>query len=167
MANIKVDWETLISNIRSRLARLEGFNLIIVALPLETAHKDAPKLADELDAKYIDFDQQLIGKLEEDEWDEQVSLAKHGHLDPGRNVAIELIDKIAEDLISGTGIVIGNPNLAAYYKLDLGVLLYDQTQKGHCVLAAPGRVSSGSLLLHGIYSQTGSGFMPIWELVKD
>jgi len=167
MANVKVNWETLLSNLHSRFARLEDFNLVMVALPLETAHEDAPKLADQLGAKFIDFDQKLLNKLEEDDWEEHVSLTKHGHLEPGRNLAEQMVNEALETLGSVGAIMIGNPNLAAYYGLDLGALLYGQTKEGHCVLAAPGRVSGGTLLLHGIHPQTGSGFMPIWELVKD
>ena len=139
----------------------------MVALPLESAHKDAPLLAEALAASYVDFDGELIRRLEEDGWDDHVALAGRGHLAPGQAQAEALLNDIVALLQPTRSVVVGNPNLAAFYEMDLGMALYARTRAGHCILAAPGRVRGQTLLLHGLYPQTGTGFTPVWELAPE
>lgn len=167
MADVKITWEQLVQKLRASFERLGDYNLVLVALPLNSAHEDALRLKEVLAAHYVDFDRELIRRLEDDGWEDHVSLAKHGHLEPGRVLAEELLDDIAAALQPERPVVVGNPNLAAFYELDLGTLLYPRSKAGHCVLAAPGRVRGQTLLLQGLHPQTGSGFTPVWELTKN
>ena len=164
--DVKVTWDDLIQKLRARLERLGDYNLVLVALPLESAHEDAPRLSEALAAHYVDFDRELIGRLESDGWDDHVSLAMHGHLEPGRALAEAVLDEVVAALQPARPVVVGNPNLAAFYGLDLGTLLYPRTRAGHCILAAPGHVRGQTLLLQGLHPQTGAGFTPVWELAK-
>ena len=166
MSEIQVTWETLIQNLKSRLNRLGDYNLTLVALPLESAHLDAPRLCKELGGSYYDFDRELVLRLEDDGWEDHLNLSKRGSLQPGRSLADELLDDILAELSPTRPIVIGNSNLAVYYEMDLGALLYPRTRGGHCILAAPGRVRGQVLLLQGLHQQTGSGFTSTWELVN-
>jgi hypothetical protein len=167
MVEAQVSWEQLIQNLQARISRLEDYNLILVALPLESAHKDAPKLSQAIGGHYIDFDRELIQRLEEDNWEDHILLAKRGNLEPGRSIVTVLLNDVIEQLNKISPIVIGNPNLAAFYEIDLAAYLYSRTRSGHCVLALPGRVKGETLLLHGLYPQTGSGFTPVLELIGE
>lgn len=167
MSAVKQGWELLVGQLRARTGRLEEYNLILVALPLATAHTDAPRLSEALRARYLDFDRALIDRLEADDWDDHVALARRGHLAPGRQLIEGLLEETAATLTPEQPVVVGNPNLAAFYGVDLGAWLYPRTRAGHCLLAAPGRVRGGTLLLHGLHAQTGSGFTPVWELTHE
>jgi len=166
MAEIHVTWEQLIKRLRARLERVENYNLIYVAFPLKSAHQDAIQLSKELGGIYFDFDQMLIERLEDDDWDGHIALVQHGHFAPGRLIAEALINDAVSELNPSHPVIIGNQNLAVYYDLDLGTLLYPHTRSGHCIYAAPGSVREQTLLLHGLHPQTGSGFTPVWELTK-
>ena len=167
MSEIQVTWEKLIQNLKACLNRLGDYNLTLVALPLESAHLDAPRLCEELGGLYFDFDVELIQRLEDDGWEDHLNLAKRGSFQPGRSMAEELLDDIVAELNHIRPVVIGNSNLAVFYELGLGALLYHRTRDGHCILAVPGRVRGQTLLLHERHPQTGSGFTPIWELLKE
>ena len=167
MSDDEVDWKPLLQQLRARTSRLEEYNLVLVALPLATAHEDAPRLAQALQAHYVDFDRDLIQRLEADDWDDHVALAKHGHLAPGRDLVEQLLRDVETTLAPERTVVLGNPNLAAYYQVDVGSWLYPRSRAGHCILAAPGRVRGQTLLLQGLHPQTGSGFTPVWELARE
>jgi len=167
MSEVKLSREKLLQGLQATVRRRADYNLILVALPLESAHRDAPWLAEALAAHYVDFDRELIRRLEEDNWDEHVALARRGHLAPGQSLAETVIDDVVAALAPAHPVVVGNPNLAAFYQLDLGMALYPRSRAGHCILAAPGRVRGQTLLLHGLYPQTGAGFTPVWELAQE
>ena len=64
--------------LRARAAYRHARNLVLVALPLETAHRDARRLARDLGAEYIDFDCQFLARMEADDWADHVALERRG-----------------------------------------------------------------------------------------
>ena len=167
MAEIQVTWDELIYQLKARIKRIENYNLLFVALPLRSAHVNASKLCKQLEGEYIDFDRELIDRLEKDNWEEHINLVQHENMIPGRIIAEKLVGDVVQELNPSRPIVLGNPNLAIFFNLDLGAFIYPHTRTGNCIFAAPGSVRGQTLLLHGLHPQTGAGFTPIWELVKN
>jgi hypothetical protein len=149
--------DELIRLLSERKTYLYARNLVLVALPIETAHRLAPQLARALIADYLDFDSEFIKQLEGDDWEEHVALEKKGTLAIGKSLAERWLQKVSERLNPKRPLVIGNVNLAVRYQIDLANALYDATERGLCVIAAGGRLQGQTLWLHGILSQTGAG----------
>lgn len=157
MAEQRVTLTQLISQLRQRAAYLHERNLVLVALPMDTAHRDAPELARALGADYLDFDCELLTRLEADDWEDHVSLERHGTLSVGQNLAHDwLRDSVARRINRDRALVVGNVNLAVRYGIDVAGALYDASSEGLCVIAAGGRVQGQALLIHGLFQQTGA-----------
>lgn len=139
-------------------------NLVLVALPLETAHRDAPQLAQALNAEYLDFDCELLAQMKADDWDDHVALERRGTLSVGQMLARDWLAEVAGRINGERPLVIGNVNLAVRYEIDVATALYDATERGLCVIAAGGRLQGQTLLIHGVLPQTGAG-SPAYEVV--
>lgn len=153
--------ELLAARARQRYAR----NLILLALPLASAHRLGRELAQVLDAAYLDFDCELLEQLEVDGWEEHVELAQRDNTAEGRMVAEKWLQQVAQRLDPAQPLVIGNVNLAVRYEIDVAAALYDASERGLCILAAGGRLQGQTLLLHGRLPQTGAG-SPAYELLS-
>jgi len=165
MAEQRVTLAQLVDQLRQRAAYRHERNLILVALPMETAHRDAPALARALGADYLDFDCELLARMEADDWEDHVALERRGTLSVGRNLADEwLREDVARRIQRERPLVIGNVNLAVRYNVDVAGALYDATSQGLCVIAAGGRIQGQVLLIHGTFQQTGAG-SPAYEVV--
>ena len=87
MAESHVTLTQLTDLLRERAAYTHERNLVLVALPLETAHRDASHLAQALSAEYLDFDCELLAQMEADGWDDHVALERRGTLSVGQMLA--------------------------------------------------------------------------------
>jgi len=157
MPEMQVNLDELLRLLQERITYLYARNLVLVALPVETAHQLAPKIAQALHADYLDFDKELLRELDEDDWDEHVTLDKKGTLTIGKSLAERWLRKGAARINKEHPLVIGNANLAVRYQIDVANCIYDATQNGLCILAFAGRMQSQVLLLHGTLPQTGAG----------
>jgi hypothetical protein len=157
MAENWVTLEQLTDLLLDRSEVQHARNLVLVALPLESAHRDARQLARALGADYVDFDCELLARMEADDWEDHVSLERRGTLSIGGMLAREWLAEVAGRLNSERPLVIGNTNLAVRYEIDVATTLYDATERGLCVIAAGGRVQGQTLLIHGRLPQTGAG----------
>lgn len=164
MPEMQVSMDELVRLLKGRQTYLHARNLVLVALPIESAHRLAPQLAQALNADYLDFDQELLHLLEQDDWEEHVALEKKGTLTIGKSLAQRWLRNIPTRFNRQRTLVIGNLNLAVRYQLDVAQSLYDATQNGLCVLAAGGRLQGQVLMLHGVFPQTGAGSQA-YELV--
>lgn len=164
MAEVRVTLEQLADLLRQRAAYQHARNLVLVALPLETAHRDARWLAEALSAEYLDFDCELLAQMEADDWDEHVELDRRGTLAIGQMLAGDWLAQASERISRERPLVVGNLNLAVRYEIDVARALYDATERGLCVIAAGGRVQSRTLLIHGRLPQTGAD-SPAYEVV--
>jgi hypothetical protein len=164
----RVSLAQLAALLRERAGRLEARNLILVALPLATAHRDAPALAERSGAHYLDFDAELIKQLEQDNWARHLALEARGTLFPAQDVARKWLAQVfmpAAGLIRrDRPLLIGNLNLAVKYQIDVAKALYDATQHGLCVIAAGGQLHGQTLLVHGVQPQTGAT-APAYEVI--
>lgn len=167
MASIRLTQAEMITQLQARAKRTDRYNLILVAMPLATAHRDAEDLAQALDAEYVDFDRELITRMETDDWDYHVEAEREGDLSEGRRLAEGLIQDIANRLGRERATVIGNCNLVVRYKLDLAAELLPASSRGLCVICAAGKVQDGALYVHGTFRFTGAGVIPALELVKE
>lgn len=157
MAERRVTLEQLTDLLRERVAYLHARNLVLVALPLETAHRDAPRLAQSLNTEYFDFDCKLLTQMEADDWDDHVALERRGTLSIGQMLARDWLAEVAGRINRQRPLVIGNLNLAVRYEIDVATALYDATERGLCIMTAGGRLQGQTLLIHGRLSQTGAG----------
>ncbi|MCX6064206.1 MAG: hypothetical protein NT121_00375 [Chloroflexi bacterium] len=157
MPEIQVTQDELLRLLHERQTYLYARNLVLVALPIETAHRLAFQLAQTLQADYLDFDQELLRELEQDEWDEHVVLEQKGTFTIGKSLAERWLRGIGARLNRQRPLVIGNANLAVRYQIDIASAIYDATQNGLCILAFAGRLQGQVLLLHGSLPQTGAG----------
>lgn len=157
MPEMQVNLDELLRLLQERQTYLYARNLVLVALPIETAHQLAPKIAQALKADYLDFDQELLRELEGDDWDEHVALDKKGTLTIGKSLAERWLRKVGSRLNKERPLVIGNANLAVRYQIDVARCVYDATQNGLCILAFAGRMQGQVLLLHSALPQTGAG----------
>jgi hypothetical protein len=164
MAESRVTLTQLTDLLRERATYQHERNLVLVALPLETAYHDAPQLAQALNAEYLDFDCELLVQMEADDWDDHVALERRGTLSVGQMLAREWLAEVAGRINRERPLVIGNVNLAVRYKIDVATALYDATEQGLCVIAAGGRLQGQTLLMHGVLPQTGAG-SPAHEVV--
>lgn len=153
----RVTLDQLTHLLRERAQAQHARNLVLVALPLESAHRDARQLAQALDAEYLDFDCELLAQMEADDWEDHVSLERRGTLSIGGMLARDWLAQVAERINPERPLVIGNINLAVRYEIDVATALYDATERGLCVIAAGGRVQGQTLLIHGRLPQTGAG----------
>jgi hypothetical protein len=153
----RVTLDQLTQLLRERAQAQHARNLVLVALPLESAHRDARQLAQALDAEYLDFDCELLAQMEADDWEDHVSLERRGTLSIGAMLARDWLAQVAEQINSKRPLVIGNLNLAVRYEIDVATALYDATERGLCIIAAGGRVQGQTLLIHGRLPQTGAG----------
>jgi hypothetical protein len=149
--------DELISLLNERKTHTYARNLVLIALPIESAHRLAPQLAQAVNADYLDFDCEFLRQLEADNWEEHVALEKKGTLAIGRNLAERWLKKVGERLNRQKPLLIGNINLAVRYQLDVAKALYDATERGLCIIAAGGRLQGQTLLLHDVLPQTGAG----------
>lgn len=157
MADYRVTLKQLIDLLRERATHHHARNLVLVALPLETAHRDARQIADALSAGYLDFDCELLAQFEADDWDDHVALERKGTLSVGQMLARDWLAEVAGRISRERPLVVGNLNLAARYEIDVAKALYDATEQGLCVVAAGGRLQGQTLLVHGRLPQTGAG----------
>jgi len=164
MAETRVTMPQLTELLRERAGYLHGRNLILVALLMETAGRDAHELAWALGAEYVDFDCELLAQMEADDWDDHVAMERRGTLAVGQRLARQWLGAVAARLNPSRPLVIGNINLAVRYNIDVATALYDATEAGLCVIAAGGRLQGQTLLIHGVLAQTGAG-SPAYEVV--
>jgi len=165
MAETRVTLADLGARLRQHTAYLFDRNLVLVALPLESAHRDARQLAAGMGAEYLDFDKEFLDQLAADGWEDHVKMERRGTLSVGQDVAWQwLTQKVVRRINDARPLVIGNVNLAVRYGIDLGKALYDATERGLCVIAAGGRVQGNTLLVHGTMPQTGAG-SSVYEVV--
>jgi len=164
MAENRLTLAQLSDLLRERATHHHARNLVLVALPLETAHRDAHQLADALGAEYLDFDCELLAQLEADDWDDHVALEQRGTLSVGQRLARDWLAEVAGRINRERPLVIGNVNLAVSYEIDVAAALYDGTERGLCIIAAGGRLQGQTLLIHGRLPQTGAG-SPAYEVV--
>lgn len=165
MAERRVTMDELIEILRQRAGYQHERNLILVALPLQTAPQDARRLAQALDAEYVDFDCQLIQALAADDWNDHVALERRGTLSIGQTLARDwLRQDVAQRISRQRPVVVGNVNLAVRYDVDVAGALYDATERGLCIIAAGGRIQGQALLIHGTFQQTGAS-SPAYEIV--
>ncbi len=167
MASTRVTWPELIAELEARMRRRDRYNLILVAMSLSTAHRDAEELARALQAEYVDFDRELIRQMEGDDWDYQVEAERVGNLSEGRRMIVALVEGVAGRLEHSRPVVVGNCNLAVRYETDLAAALLHASSHGLCVICAGGKVQDGALYVHGIFRWIGAGTVPALELVKD
>jgi hypothetical protein len=164
MPEARVTLEQLTGLLRQRTAHQHARNLILVALPLETAHRDARQLAEALGAEHVDFDCELLDQMEDDGWNEHVDLERRGTLPIGQMLARDWLADVIGRINPERPLVIGNANLAVRYEIDVAKALYDATERGVCILAAGGRLQGQTLLIHGRLQQTGAD-SPAYEVV--
>jgi hypothetical protein len=164
MAEQRVSLAQLTDLLRERAAALHARNLVLAALPLETAHRDARQLARDLGAEYLNFDCELLARMEADDWEDHVALERRGTLSIGQMLARDWLIEMAGRVNRGRPLVIGNVNLAVRYEIDVAQAFYDATERGLCVLAAGGRLQGQTLLVHGVLPQTGAR-SPAYEVV--
>ena len=167
MANTRLTQAELIAQLQARAKRTDRYNLILVALPLAAARRGAESLAQALDAEYVDFDRELIARMEADDWDYHVEAERAGDLSDGRQLAQALAEDIAGRLDRSRPLVIGNCNLVVRYQADLAAALLDGSRRGLCVVCAGGRVKDGALYAHGIFKFVGAGTVPALELAEE
>jgi len=167
MANIRLTQTELIAQLQARAKRLDRYNLILVAMPLATAHRAAEKLAQALGAGYVDFDRELIARMEADDWDYHVEAERTGDLSEGRRLAQAVTADIAGRLERSRPVVIGNCNLVVRYQVDLAAELLPASSRGLCVICAGGKVQDGALHVHGTFKFVGAGTVPALELVEE
>lgn len=164
MSDSRVTIEQLVDLLSGRAAHQYARNLILVALPLETAHRDARHLARALDAHYLDFDCQFLAQMEADGWEEHVELERRGTVSIGQALCRRWLSTVAQQIRAERPTVIGNLNLAVRYQVDVGRAMYDATEHGVCVIAAGGRLQGQTLLIHSQVPQTGAD-SPAYEVV--
>ncbi len=164
MTESRVTMTQLIEFLCERAGQLNGRNLVLVALPLESAHRDAPALAQALGAHYVDFDCGLLAAMEADDWNEHVALERRGTLAIGQRLAKNWLRGVTVRINRRQPLVVGNVNLAVRYGIDVATAFYDATEAGLCVIAAGGRLQGQTLLIHGTLPQTGAG-SPAYEVV--
>ena len=167
MANTRLTQAELIAQLQARAKRRDRYNLILVAVPLATAHGDAERLAQALGATYVDFDRELIARMEADDWEYHVEAERAGDLSEGRRLAQILAKDIGERLNRFHPVVVGNCNLVVRYQVDLAAALLDGSKRGLCVLCAGGRVQDGALYVHGTFKFVGAGTVPALELAAE
>jgi hypothetical protein len=166
MADNRLTLDQLAALLSERGNRLHARNLILVALPLATAERQARELAGHLKARYIDFDCQLLDQMAADGRDDHVALEQRGTLSIGQMLAEKwLKEDVRPQITPDQLLVIGNINLAVRYNIDLAAILYDATEQGVCVIVAGGRVQGQTLLIHGTHPQTGAS-SPAYEVVS-
>jgi hypothetical protein len=165
MAEPRVTLDQLTSLLRQRASYRHARNLVLVALPLETAHRDARHLAEAIGAAYLDFDCELLNQMEGDDWDEHVDLERRGTLAIGQMLARDWLADATKRINRDRPLVIGNVNLAARYEIDVAKIIYDATERGLCILAAGGRLMGQTLLIHGRLPQTGAD-SPAYEVMS-
>ena len=167
MANTRLTQAELIAQLQARAKRRDRYNLILVAMPLATAHQDAEELARALGAEYVDFDRELIARMEADDWEYHVETERAGDLSEGRQLAQALAQDIKERLDRSRPLVVGNCNLIVRYQVDLAAALLDASRRGLCVVCAGGRAQDGALYVHGIFKFVGAGTVPALEVVEE
>lgn len=163
-----MDNHLTLSELAETLARhhvgQHGRNLVLVALPAATAHRDARWLAGRIGAEYVDFDCGFLQELEKDGWRQHVRFEQRGRFSYGQRVAKRWMEGLAGRLSPDHPLLIGNANLAARYELDLAAPLYDASANGLCVIAAAGHIQGPTLYVHGRQPQTAAG-SPTYEVV--
>ena len=164
MANFRVTQAELIAELQARAKRRDRYNLILVAMPLATARQAAEALARALNAEYVDFDRELIERMEADDWGYHVEAERTGDLSEGRRLAQGLIEDIAGRL-GAQPVVLGNCNLVVRYQVDLAAALLDASSRGLCLICAGGKVQDGALCVHGTFKFVGAGTVPALEVV--
>ena len=167
MANARLTQAELIAQLQARAKRRDRYNLILVALPLTTAHRDAEELARAIGAEYVDFDRELIARMEADDWDYHVEAERAGDLSEGRRLAQALAADIAGRLDRFRPVVIGNCNLVVRYRVDLAAALLEASSRGLCVICAGGKVQDGALYVHGTFKIVGAGIVPALEVMEE
>ena len=164
MPEMRVTLEQLADLLRQRASHLHARNLVLVAMPLETAHRGAQRLAEALSADYLDFDCELLAQLEADDWDDHVELERRGTFSIGQRLAGNWLADVADRINDTRPLVMGNLNLAVLYEIDVARAVYDATERGLCIIAAGGRLQGQTLLIHGRLPQTGAD-SPAYEVV--
>jgi hypothetical protein len=167
MANTRLTQAELIAELQARAKRTDRYNLILVAMPLATAHRDAERLARSLGAEYVDFDRELVARMEADDWEYHVEAERAGDLSDGRRLAQALAEDIGKRLNRSRPVVVGNCNLVVRYQVDLAAALLDASKRGPCVVCAGGRVQDGALHVHGTFKFVGAGTVPALELAEE
>jgi hypothetical protein len=165
MSEYQITFAELTDILRQRQPRNFARNLVLVALPLATAHQESRRLADALGAQYIDFDCGFLAHLEADDWAEHVLFEQRNMLTFGQRLATEWLQALGRQLSPMQPLVIGNVNLAVRYDIDLAAVLYDATENGLCVIVAAGHVQGQTLYIHGRQPQTGAG-SAVYEIVQ-
>jgi len=138
MVEPRVTFAQLLALLRERAMQHHARNLVLAALSLETAQRDARQLAEALAAEYLDFDCELLARIEADGWDDHVALERRGTLSIGQALARDWLGQVAGRMNRARPLVVGSLNLAVRYQIDVAAALYDATERGLCVIAAAG-----------------------------
>lgn len=165
MSENRLTLTQLVEQLQQRANYQHERNLILVAFPLETAHRDARSLAQMIGADYLDFDCELLAEFEADDWDDHVQMERKNTLSIAQMVIRDWLTKVAQRINRKRPLVVGNINLAVRYSIDVAQALYDATVQGLCIIAAGGRVQGQTLLIHGVLTQTGAS-SPAYEVVQ-
>jgi hypothetical protein len=165
MAEHQITFAELVTLLRARNPRSFARNLVLVALPLATAHRESRRLAEVLGAKYIDFDCGFLAQLAIDDWAEHVMFERRKMFSFGQRLGTAWLRELAQQLTPDLPLVIGNINLAVRYDIDLAAGLYDSTENGLLVIAAAGHIRGQTLFIHGRQPQTGAN-SPAYEVVS-
>ncbi|TEU14166.1 MAG: hypothetical protein E3J21_16705 [Anaerolineales bacterium] len=123
MAESHVTLAQLTDLLRERATYQHERNLVLMALPLETAHRDAPQLAQALNADYLDFDCELLAQMEADDWGAHVTLERRRTLSVGQMLARDWLAEVAGRINREQARVIGNLNLAVPYEINVATAL--------------------------------------------
>lgn len=164
MSEHQITFEELVTRLQGRNPRRFARNLMLVALPLATAHRESHRLAEAIGANYIDFDCGFLARLAEDDWAEHVMFERRNMISFGQRLGTAWLEEVAQQLTPEQPLVIGNINLAVRYDIDLAAALYDSTENGLLVIAAAGHIQGQTLLIHGKHPQTGAN-SPAYEIV--
>lgn len=167
MADTRLTQAQLIAQLQARSKRRDRYNLILVAMPLTTAHEDAEELARALGAEYVDFDRELISQMKDDDWQYHVEAERAGDLGEGQRLAQALAEDIGKRLDRSRPLVVGNCNLVVRYQVDLAAALLDASRLGLCIVCAGGKVQDGALYVHGTLKFVGAGTVPALEMVAE
>ncbi len=164
----RVGDDDLDERLRARLAgHTAGVEITLVALPGGSACRLAPTLAQRAGAHYLHFDKELIQALDADGWERWVRITERR---PANRVATTPIgfarvwqplrDRIVDGVTPGQPLLVGEPNLAVAFGLDLvGELKRAMAgRRGHLVLAGTATVDEGRVFRwNGVLEQSTIG----------
>ena len=102
MTEYRVTLSQLTDLLQNRAKFQHERNLILVALPLKTAHQDARRLAADIGADYLDFDCELLAEFEADDWDDHVQMERKNTLRIGQILARDWLAEVDGECCEGS-----------------------------------------------------------------